>query len=501
MSLTTVVDTQQMDASQPGGVKRIPVVKRHYDAAQTTRHNSKHWLNATGDDANTLISPALAILRNRCRYEIRNNSYANGMINSLATDVVGNAGFPTLQVMTDNDGFNSQVEGGFGEWAMTCDAAGRMTAGDMLRLAVYQFVESGEALFVKQYMADGYRLRMLEPDYLQTPWSMTETETMSDGIEVGSYGEPVRYYISKSHPGDMRNYKLISDYTTVPADRVIHLYRIDRPGQLRGVPWMTPALPLFAQLRRYTASVLDAAETAANFAGVIYTDSTDLDPVDVDTLDTIEIERNSLMSLPAQWQLQQLKAEQPASTYAEFKKEIINEIARCLCMPFNIAAANSSGYNYSSGKLDRQVYWGFIRWIQSLLANHFLDMILRDYIREATMVRALPKVLNGEVSWRWIWSGPKHADPQKEATGQATRLANGTVSLIEECAEEGRDWEEVLTNRARVEKKKAELGLLPVVSEQKPQEPEDETNEDQDNEDQDNKDSDEDEPVNAKSDS
>jgi hypothetical protein len=37
-----------------------------------------------------------------------------------------------------------------------------------------------------------------------------------------------------------------------------------------------------------------------------------------------------------------MKSEQP-----EFKKEILNEIARCLNMPFNVAAGNSSGYNYA----------------------------------------------------------------------------------------------------------------------------------------------------------
>jgi capsid protein len=51
----------------------------------------------------------------------------------------------------------------------------------------------------------------------------------------------------------------------------------------------------------------------------------------------------------------------PATTYAEFKKEVLNEIARCLNMPFNVAAGNSSGYNYASGRLDHQTYFKAIR--------------------------------------------------------------------------------------------------------------------------------------------
>jgi len=59
----------------------------------------------------------------------------------------------------------------------------------------------------------------------------------------------------------------------VPADAVVHWFRSDRPGQHRGIPEITPALPLFAQLRRYTLAVIAAAETAADFAAVLFTDA------------------------------------------------------------------------------------------------------------------------------------------------------------------------------------------------------------------------------------
>jgi hypothetical protein len=38
--------------------------------------------------------------------------------------------------------------------------------------------------------------------------------------------------------------------------------------------------------------------------------------------------------MPGGWKMAQMHAEQPATTYAEFKREILNEIARCLNMPF-----------------------------------------------------------------------------------------------------------------------------------------------------------------------
>jgi hypothetical protein len=109
-------------------------------------------------------------------------------------------------------------------------------------------------------------------------------------------------------------------------------------------------LPLFATLRRYTFAVLGAAEQAALPSGAIYTDTTaDAESSQVEPMDTVEMDRGTWMTMPFGWKISQVKAEETATVYGDFKHEVINEIARCLNMPFNIAAGNSSGYNYASG--------------------------------------------------------------------------------------------------------------------------------------------------------
>ena len=55
----------------------------------------------------------------------------------------------------------------------------------------------------------------------------------------------------------------------IPASYMVHVFRQERPGQHRGIPEITPALPLFAQLRRFILAVLSAAEAAADYAGVV----------------------------------------------------------------------------------------------------------------------------------------------------------------------------------------------------------------------------------------
>ncbi|MFN3297550.1 phage portal protein, partial [Caldimonas sp.] len=104
-----------------------------------------------------------------------------------------------------------------------------------------------------------------------------------------------------------------------------------------GIPDITPALPLFAQLRRFTLAVIAAAETAADFAGILYTDAPASGEADAaEPFEPIELEKRALVTMPGGWKMSQLQAEQPSTGYAEFKHEILNEIARCLNMPFKM---------------------------------------------------------------------------------------------------------------------------------------------------------------------
>jgi capsid protein len=267
------------------------------------------------------------------------------------------------------------------------------------------------------------------------------------------------------HPGDRSGN---ASHETLPASKVLHYYLGARPEQSRGIPDLVPALPLFAQLRRYTVAVLSAAETAANFAGTVETDAPangEADPVE--PMDTIELEANSLLTLPAGWKMSQVKPEQPTTSYGEFKREILNEIARCLNMPFNVAAGNSSGYNYASGRLDHQTYYRAIRIDQAHLARTVLDRVLAEWFDEAKLIEALvpPRVRVLEsLPHQWFWDGTEHVDPAKEATAQATRLANNTTTLACEFAKQGKDWEAELRQRARELELMRELGIAAAPS-------------------------------------
>ena len=332
---------------------------------------------------------------------------------------------------------------------------------------------AGIATFMRTQRHDVSReldIALVEADRVTSPaWGALSPDEV-DGIVYDASGNPVAYRVLREHPGD-RSMNLEQD--TLPASKVVHYFMPARPEQSRGVPDLVPALPLFAQLRRYTVAVLSAAETAANFAGTVETDAPangEADPVE--PMDTIELEANSLLTLPAGWKMSQVKPEQPTTSYGEFKREILNEIARCLNMPFNVAAGNSSGYNYASGRLDHQTYFKSIRIDQAHMARTALARILAEWFDEAKLTESLvpPRVRALEaLPHQWFWDGTEHVDPAKEATAQATRLANNTTTLASEFAKQGKDWEAELRQRARELALMSELGIaLPAAPASQP---------------------------------
>jgi lambda family phage portal protein len=448
-----------------GGIIRR-LIRAGFDSAVTNDHNRKHWAGADGLSADAAASPEVRrTLRNRARYEAANNSYAKGIVLTLANDVVGTG--PRLQLLTDDDGGNERIEQAFMAWAKAIGLpeklrtmrASRATDGEVFGVLVSN---------PRLPTAVKLDIRLVEADQVTTPDLWPLDDSAVDGVVFDEAGNPSEYHILKGHPGDTRSGFLGLEYDRVPAEAVIHYFRTDRPGQSRGVPDITPALPLFAQLRRFTLAVLGAAETAADFAGILYTDApANGEAESVEPMDTIELEARSLLTMPGGWKMAQMQAEQPATTYAEFKREILNEIARCLNMPFNVAACNSSGYNYASGRLDHQTYFKSIRVDQEHLACVVLDRLLHAWLREAVLVtdllplRVRTLIATGQSPPRqWFWDGNEHVDPAKEATAQATRLSSNTTTLAAEFAKQGRDWESELRQRAKEVALMKELGLV-----------------------------------------
>lgn len=428
----------------------IRVVWGRYDAAQTNHDNARHWSAADGLSASAANSKAVReVLRKRARYECTNNGFASGMVSTLTNDVIGTG--PRLFIDTKDRKRVTRLERTFRRWSDEVGLADKLRTMRRARCVdgeSFAVVVSNDRLMSPVKLD----LRLVEADRVTDPAMAAQDPSWLDGIKYDGQGNPVLYRVLRRHPGDTLILAPQSEYDDIPAQFVIHDYRSDRPGQVRGIPEMVATLGLFAELRRYTLAVLAAAETAADFAWFLKSTGSDAPTASADPFDTIDIERRMGQVLPQGWEPSQLKAEQPTTTYGDFRRNLLNEAARPLNMPYNVAACDSSSYNYASGRLDHQTYHRAIGIDREQCSRVALDKILYAWLNEAALIPGLlPDGMGpfGEWDWGWRWDGFAHVDPAKEANAQATRLANHTATLRDEYAERGIDWEDAVRQRAR----------------------------------------------------
>jgi capsid protein len=446
--------------ARAGGIVHTPrmparaVVRARYDAAQTTPDNQQHWAATDGMSPDASAGAAVRqTLRNRCRYEYANNSYAKGVVDTLATDCVGGTG-PRLQMLTDDDELNEAVEQDFADWAEEVRLA------ETLRTMRAARAHSGEAfglMATNPGLASDVKLdvSLVEADQITDPFTFLPTDSVVDGIEFDRYGNPRTYSVLRYHPGGLAVAGLYGrdDFDSWPAKFVLHYYRPDRPGQHRGVPDLTPAIQLFAELRRYCAAVIAAAETAADFAAVLYSDSPPEEgtaTTEIAAMDTVELTRRMATVVPQGWKLGQVSAEQPVTTYGDFVDKKLEEIARCLGMPWTIAALNSSKANMSASYLDGQRYANAVAVDRARLEVQ-LNRLLDTWLTEWRKVRDVPPSrLPDRFPHQWFWpSLGHHADPGKVASARTEALKNGTTTIAYEYAREGRDWEKEQESAAK----------------------------------------------------
>jgi len=445
---------------------RYKELRAKYDAARTNDDNRRHWANSDHLSPVAAANPDVRrTIRARARYEaLENNCFGRGIVQTLANDTIGRGPALVLKSRTATTEQLVQLmvlQSHFRRWFRRCGL------GTTLRTAISSLVVDGEVFAVAgncPHSPDDVQLHvnLLESDHCQD-WARRLDAGHDDGIEYDENGFPLRYHFLDHHPGDPMHGSSYGSSKALPAGQVIHLFRQDRPGQRRGISWLAPGLPLFAMLRRYTLAVIATAETAANHSGVMYADSSQVAPdEDVEPMDTIEFEMRQMITLPIGWKLGQLKAEQPTTTYEMFRNAILGEIARCVNMPFNKSAGDSSKYNYSSGRLDHQTYFGFIDIIRSDLESMLLDRIWNWWIEEAVFIPGIiPDGIGPldalELTWRW--PRQMHIDPQKQAQTDLALWHGGLLSDEEYMESNNIDTEEHYLSLDRQFRRRRQIGM------------------------------------------
>lgn len=423
-------------------------VRASYDAARSNSEIANHWSYADSLDADSSHSKSVRkTLVARSRYEVANNGYTDGIVQTFATDLVGSG--PKLKL--GNSPFAQLVEKDFAKWAKEIKLRRKLWT------MAHAKVQDGEAFSVAKLnprMRHSVKLDLVlvETEQCSTPMLPYAVEGHIDGIAFDQFGNAIWYDILKHHPGGQWFAGTSTEAESIPAKFVTHWFLMRRPGQNRAVPEFRSTLNTGASARRWREATLGAAETAADISVLL---STTLNPNEIDAADpmsTIEFQKRMMTALPMGYSATQMRSEHPNATYETFHKSLVNEQARPKSMPYNKAACDSSSYNYASGRLDHQTYYGSLDVEREDCNDLVLDKLFSLYWEEAVYANgwfALGADENDPPEHTWDW--PKHAvaDVTSEANAADIRLKNGSLSLSTHYSEQSLDFEEEVTRMAK----------------------------------------------------
>ena len=417
--------------------------------------------------ANVEIEADMARLRGRARNLANNDPLVNRWMQLLELNVVGHVGF-NLQTRARNpnggmDKYgNDTIEKRWRKWSETATTDGQMTMRAAFQMAVRTHARDGEVLIeevVNNKYHDSYGLRFIEADQLDETLNEDNHQGKGNvirmGVELDQQEKPVAYHLLTSHPGDNTWFKGGRKYRRVPADRLIHLFKKERPGQVRGVPPTAPVMGSVKLLGGYRDAEITNRRIAASKMGFFTKEDEKVDGLGTiaDTVDDdtgkleMDVEPGKFTELPQGMKFDQFNPSSSGTDYADFEKQIIRSIAAGLGVSYNSIAADLENVSYSSirqGELqDRDAY----RMIQKFFIERMANRVFANWSRYVMLQADFPfpfsrynKFLDASTfrprGWAWV-------DPSKEVSAAVKAIDANLTSMTHVVGEQGRDIEDV----------------------------------------------------------
>ena len=469
-------------APPPPAARRAPALTlRRFDGARVDRLTSEWW--TTTASINEELRADLDRLRARARDLAKNNDYARKFVGMTQNNIVGPEGFRLqARVMDDNnrqaDGLaNDAIEAAFREWSAACDITGTMTLADVCETLVGALPTDGEILVRKiTGPAAGNRfniaLELIDVDRIDT----THTEMLANGarvimgVEQDATGRTVALHLYQQHPNDIAA-STQRRKVRVPVSELIHRFRVDVPGQARGVPWMAPGMLSLHHLGGFMLSALLAAEHGANHYGFFRTPD-GAPPVGDEEGDDgktiLTSQPGTFDTLPPGVEFTPFDSKYPEQNFGPFVKSVLQRIASGWRVAYHSLANDLEGVNFSSirsGTLEERDRWAADqRWF----IGAFLEPLYAAWLQQALLSgaivlptgNALPASKLAKFSaheWqgrRWDWVDPK-ADMEAKTLG----VRAGLIAPQTLAAQMGQDFEDVLIRIAEAQRLAQRYGV------------------------------------------
>ena len=443
------------------------------------------WLADSGSPDED-ITDNLPLLRKRSRDLYMGGSpIATGALKTLRTNVVGAGLRPKPHLARDVLGLDDetaanlerQIEQEFNLWGESkdCDASRMNDFYELQQLVFLSQLMSGEVFVLLPYITRGgpygLKVQIIESDLV---WS--NDSRIKGGIERGEFGEPTYYHVhttGQNYLGGGGKAKRIRAYGRKTGQpNILHIMESERPGQVRGVPILSPVIESVKQLGRYQDAELMAAVVSAMYSLFITSDVEagpatsfgesipEVMQVDQEDDYSYELGNGSIMALAPGEKVQEANPGRPNTAFDGFVQAMCRQIGAALEIPKELLLKEFNS-SYSASRASLLEAWKMFKMRRSWLVSDFCQPVYEQWFFEAVAKGRIqapgffsdPMIRKAYMTCEW--SGPTQGqiDPLKEVNAAARRVEEGFSTRQKETVElTGGDYENNIRQIKKEEK-------------------------------------------------
>lgn len=453
------------------------------------------WIWSGGSAVDDIDSYG-STLRQRARDLYAGGGLARSGPLTLTTNVVGWGIKPKPKIdgellgMSDQecDAWERQALREFDLWAnnVMCDAERQLNFYGLQQLAFLSQLVSGDVFAVfgmKANKRTPYQtvIRLLEADRICTPESDGESVIQAkenggmivDGVEIGPDGEVLRYHVSKHHPL-LDSTETEQEWMTIEAfgadtglPNILHVRKLERPEQRRGIPFVSSQIEKLKQLERYINSELAANVVSSMLTAFIESEADDGMPGIDDAVSEeekvtdddmkLELAPGAVYALPAGKKIASVNPIRNNTAFQSFVDTLFTLIGADINIPKEVLIKKYES-NYTAARGALLDFWRNVRVERTGFNNSFCQPVYEQWLAEAVAIGRIqapgffedPIIRQAWCGCMWMGVSMGHVDPLKEVNAAEKRISLNMSTEEQEAAEyNGGDWNSNIRQRKK----------------------------------------------------
>jgi lambda family phage portal protein len=485
-----------MEFSMDANAYKAQMYETAYRAASILSDQLKTWMPIAGSANRDFSKGEQNTITARSRDAFRNQPLARAAIERLEQAIVGRGITFQSRINYEYLGFSredamvleQEIETYWEHWESHCDYEGCLHFRQLQALALSSWLQSGD-VFINTPLAyeenttfAGLRLQLIESDRVCNPNFTMDTDVLRNGVELDKGGRVLAYHVMRAHPYD--NVITSQDFTWSRikrqgkfAPRFLHLWKKERPGQVRGVPFLAPVLEPLKQLDRYIEAELQASVISALLTVFIKTEGGGgLQSMSEGQgkPDEVGLRPGAIVELLPGEDISSVNPSRPNRAFQDFVEAAYKQIGAALGVPMETLLLRYDS-SYSAARAAKSDGWKKITQLRDIFVHLACEPIFACFMdelvaREGIKHKALKDYFANPLvraAWRrGNWTGPARGsiDEEKEIRAAKDRVSLGVTSIAHECQEMGTgDWIDITDQRAEEHARRVAGGLEPSM--------------------------------------